>query len=148
MKRAMIITAIFLAPAIWSCTQTKQAEPVPNRAKVIQPRDMGQEPVALAHTGETSRHLQFPIYILGGYPNIRDCAFDRQSDECVALWRHIKHSWNDFSECMEFKSSEELPKFCGQCFEADGDGLVTLADFAFFDAFAPFRPGKPEEWNP
>ena len=27
-RKTLIITAIFLTPAIWSCTQTKQAEPM------------------------------------------------------------------------------------------------------------------------
>ena len=136
-RKTLIITAIFLTPAIWSCTQTKQAEPVPNRAKIVQPRDMGQEPVALAHTGETPRFLELPRNIGGGFPKAKDCAMSN-TPECEALWRNIQTTRELFIDCMAYQSSEETPRLCRQLYDVDGDNLVTLADYAYFEAFHQF----------
>lgn len=138
MKRTILCLVVSLV----GCAPIKHSEPInvePPRAKTIVPvEDMGQEPVALARSS-APRHLELPINIAGQFPSAKECAMDVQSEHCSALWRYIETSAEMFVECMEYQSSEETPKRCLQLYDVDGDYLVTLADYHFFDAFHQFR---------
>lgn len=102
-----------------------------SRSLPVQPRDMVDEPVALARSMSevaTIENFNRLINISGEYLSAREC-FDSQIGLCADFWRYVQGMYESFSACMDLCPA---PCRCVQLFDTDGDHVVTLADFALF----------------